>query len=342
MMLQNLIDAIRVTGALVLVFGAVPWWVIRPKHSPLGYCVVMVRMALFVEMSALVLGAMHLCLPGAMAGTFLLFCLLYGRVAGRPMVYARRAYWTVQIPRIVSFFDAPHAWFREWKANWAPRLGTSWSMTSKGILLIFAAAALAAFWHPLQYSSFLSAGTYSRVLSLQMLTLGQPVTLDGSVAWLAPVVFLSGLDAASVVRFSAPLLVLMLAAASSAATYHFGKSPMASIVAGGLTFAVAVSPLMNGELGAGAIGAIFWLLALALTKSSAWDVAWAIGVALLIGLPDQYTLLCISSTLLVLFAASLGHRLPRLVQQGVCTIVIAAILAGMAYFGFEASAAQSP
>ena len=46
------------------------------------------------------------------------------------------------------------------------------------------------FWHPLGHVSFLSAAAYSRALNLQMLTLGQPVALDGSVAWLAPVVFL--------------------------------------------------------------------------------------------------------------------------------------------------------
>jgi hypothetical protein len=127
----------------------------------------------------------------------------------------------------------------------------------------------------------LNADTYSRALVLQKISLGQPAPLDGSVSLLAPVVFLSACDGATVVRFAGPFFAAVLAVTAFLVVFRITASSPAGLTAAG--FVAALAAFVNGgQLQAGGMSAIFWLFGVLLWRASRMDAIWSVALALLI------------------------------------------------------------
>src|SRR5258707_218866 len=97
MTLESLFDAIRVTGSFILIFAVVPFRLMRAERSLLGCGMTIVRTALFMEVAALILGAVHLCLPGAIAGAYLFYCLVCRWKSDRAIEFPQARLWNAHL-----------------------------------------------------------------------------------------------------------------------------------------------------------------------------------------------------------------------------------------------------
>jgi len=116
------------------------------------------------------------------------------------------------------------------------------------------------------------------------LTSGHNWQMDGSAALLAPLVFLSGLHPAAVVRFSGPVFATLLAIAAGFCAFQYSRRKWTAYLASGLA---AVLPIASGRVAAGEIaraemGAVFALLAIALLRERRLAAGASAAVALLI------------------------------------------------------------
>jgi hypothetical protein len=218
MTLTDLIDCLRVTFALLVVFGAVPWLIARiwpGDRSLVRFCAMAVRTSLFAAIAALVLGSIRICLPGSMLIAYLALFVLLLWMAGRLEPLRQPHTRAVLLHRVFVFIESGHS--SPQRSNTAGGSFCFWHLMRRPAFVFSISVAVVALSQSLHYVRFLNDESYSRALSLQKLALGQPWTSDGSVAFLAPVAFLSSLDGATVVRFSSPLFMAVLALAGFAA-----------------------------------------------------------------------------------------------------------------------------
>lgn len=284
MTLSDIVDLIRVTTAFAAVFAGVPWlllWIRSDKPDVLGYWAAAVQTAAFGTSAAIALGAVGLCLPGSMLTVYLLFLLGTAHLTGalppllhpstgrlwlhKALVFAARGN-----PQGTQVIQTAVARFHGWQIH-------------RQSAFVFAMAiALVGSLACSHYVRFLHDESYSRVLSLQQLTLGQQWTYSGAVAVLAPVVFLSSVDGAAVVRFSGPLFLGVLALVSYAAIrIRTNSSPLGLIASGIIVAFVAWYDV--GELRPGSIALIAWASTLMFFWAKRpWEAFWSVILALLI------------------------------------------------------------
>jgi len=328
MTITDLIDCVRVTFAFLVVFGAVPCLVARISpgdRNLMSFCALAVRTSLFAAIAALGLGSMRICLPGSMLAGYLFLFLMLLWMAGSLEPLRQPQWRAALLHKILVFNENGYGTPRRLSAASGDRL-RHWRIVREPAFLLSMFIAVAALSHSLQYVRFLNDQSYSRALSLQKLALGQPWTPDGSVAFLAPVVFLSSLDGATVVRFSGPLFMAVLALAGFAAVRGAtGSSPVGLAAAAGLIILTAFSH--SAELQAGGIALIFWLTGFSLWARYRWDALWSVALAMLIEpIPELNTVLCVSVILVIVFLARFGEATRRLLQASGTPLATAAIV----------------
>jgi hypothetical protein len=333
MMPYDLLDVFRVSLGFLVVFGVVPW--LAALSSPredglLAHCGAFVRASLFGEVAALLLGSMRLCLPGSMAAAYVLFLLTVMFRSGifRPL---RNPQWLrAQLHSLIVFADRlPSAPWRFESAGFRQasfRRVDSAAPASFGQMCLFPAlVALAACFYPLNYVRFLNTDTYSRALALQKLTLGQPSALDGSASLLASVVFLSGCDGATVVRFAGAFFTALLVVTTFLVVFRLTASSPTGLTAAGVVAALAAF-VNAGQLQAGGMSSIFWLLSILLWRPSRLDAIWSMALALLIEpIPGRDTILYVAIPAAIAWLAISSRALLRCFEAIRAPVALAAI-----------------
>jgi hypothetical protein len=292
--------------------------------------VAFVRASLFADVTALLLGSVRLCLPGSVAAAYMLFLftLLFRSGIFRPV---RNPQWLrARLHSLVVLADRlPAARWRfeslRLRAANGVRIGAAIPARLRYISLFSAFVALAACFYPLDDMRLLNADTYSRALALQQVTLGQPAPLDGSVSLLAPVVFLSACDGATVVRFAGPFFAAILAATAFLAVFRITASSPAGLTAAGLVTGLAAF-LNAGQLQAGGMSAIFWLLGVLLWRASRMDAIWSVALALLIDpIPGRDAILYAAAPVGIALLALSSRTLLRCFETVHAPVAFAAI-----------------
>ncbi len=263
--MQIWIDLLRVAIPMGLVFGLLPALVGRCGHkSPPPWHELLVsgllRSALFVELSALFMGKWQLYRPG------MVFALYAGWIISTAVLSSRK-FWLynrdsdgpgygmelrqrllLQIERSGSFGGM---------FKWKPAI-------SRGYLflgLLMSGAFLHFLWNPLHNFRFLTTLGYSQTLSLGALVNGAPWNRDGSIALLAPIVVASGLDPATVLRLSVPLIYGLILCAIALCTISYSKSPWAAFLAVTLFWLYTRGPGLDAATAAdGTLWACLFLL----------------------------------------------------------------------------------
>jgi hypothetical protein len=295
-MLWDSIDFLRVWLSMLVLFLAAPLCLAQGPHSGdpllragLGF----VRACLFAEVVGLLLGYFGLCLPGSMTSAYLLSAVLSMWWSGR--LYRLSSWWRASSSQLLRSCEDPVTGREDLTACAANLLESRWRLLSEARpaawipIVTASAASLIVFTVALSHTRFLTAQTYTRALSLQKLILGGDSPPDGSVAFLAPVAMLAGLSGATVIRFSNPILCVILGIAAFLACRRLTGSRAAAWIASGLTPLVAV--VQQGELQAAGVSSILWLLAIAVWPISRRDAVLAGAGALLIQfIPDFGTL----------------------------------------------------
>ena len=332
MTISDLFDCLRVLIAFAVLFSGVPWLILRIKsedRTTERFWGAAVQSALFASTVSAALGMMQLCLPGAMLAAYI---GLFGLVGSQHGVWQRvlcpsRRVAFVHHAIIVSnsgvrprAFALPALDCRIWVRRVARHPALLF-----GFLVMF--AGLLACVH---YIRFLHDETYSRSLSLQQLSLGQPWTPQSGVALLAPVAFLSSSDGATVVRFSGPIFLGVLALAAYGAICAKAANPALAMVATAV-IVVFVAVYDSGEVRPGSIALIAWTSAFVFWLARPWDAVCSVALAILVEpIPGIATvtgvllLICVSSLARVPYAIPLvnGVASPALAIGSVCVLAV--------------------
>ena len=290
MISADVVNAIRVSMGFLVVFGAVPWLVAlnsRREDVLMGPCAAFMRTTLFTEIVTLVLGSMGLCLPGSLGAAYLLF--LFALMFRSPTLRnLGNSHWlSAQLHKLILLADGRASVGQHLQSlriryvNWRRRFEPTAVAPFRSICWFAVFVALAACFYPLHNVRFLHGASYSRTLALQRLSLGQSSPQDGSVALLAPVVFLSGCEGATVVRFAGPLFAAVLALTTSLALFQLTGSSAIGMAGAGLIAGFAAFA-DGGQLQADGIASIFLLLSILLWRVSRLDAMWSMAAGLLI------------------------------------------------------------
>jgi hypothetical protein len=333
MISTDLFAVLRVSLGLLVVFGIVSWLVAltSPREDALvEHGVAFVRASLFADVTALLLGSLRLCLPGSVAAAYVLFLftLLFRSGIFRPL---RNPQWLrTRLHRLLVLADRLPA--ARWRfeslglrsAN-GLRIDAATPAQFRRICVFSGLVGLAACFYPLGHMRLLNADTYSRALALQKVALGQPAPLDGSVSLLAPVVFLSASDGATVVRFAGPFFAAVLAVTAFLLVFRLTASSPAGLTAASLVAALAAF-VNAGQLQAGGMSAIFWLFAVLLWRSSRMDAIWSAALALLIDpIPGRDAILYAATPVGIALLALSSRALLRCVEAVHAPVALAAI-----------------
>ena len=146
------------------------------------------------------------------------------------------------------------------------------SLTSKLFLGCIVLVLLIETRVPLQQVHFDHADTYTRTVSLAALTQGQAWKANGSVAFLAPLVSISGLNAVSVIRFTGPILATVFALLIALCMWRVWQSRVAALTALLLFVWFSLSPAKtNWELLPSSIAMVYSIAAGAIWPHSRKD-----------------------------------------------------------------------
>ncbi len=287
---------------VAVLFGLV-FWVLPLFASRLGdkwksdwqqlSGIVFIRTALFFQIAVVVLGHWRLCLPGIMAALYIGWLFINAGLSYR-------------------FRWMYHA--SEWKARWAGVLGRlevqpkerqarscylSPQTAMAVILIAFICLKTASF--PIANLRFLTQDSYNRALSIETLLQGHSWSYEGSVPLLMPVAFWSGLDAATVIRLTGPVLLLALLLASWRCLQVFGGSWRSAFFSISLFWLTSRwFQLMPGEENAKQdLAALFLLMAIAQVRSSVGYAACSLLLVAMVNPSLDAGFLCLLVSLLV-------------------------------------------
>jgi hypothetical protein len=176
-------------------------------------------------------------------------------------------------------------------------------------------------------------------VSLAALTEGEHVTVDPSVALLAPLVLFSGLDAASVLRFAGPIFAVVMMLILMHCLTAAWRSPKALVVTMALSvlffaLAPAIATEWSGTLASG----VYWLSAAALWHTARRDALLAALLGIMI-CPTEWIWPCAAVTLIALFWVSARRFDPRWKLLPAASTLLACVVT----FGtFPIATAQAP
>ena len=276
MILVHLLQELRVFAAIAAVFGGLPWFLAKADPRRASWLVWSVRTVLFAETIGLALGRWRLCLPGAVISGLFLFA------AGNPLLIGsgRISDWRTRLGSVLRMANPAKTLYKfevgSKAGNFVAFLGR------RRYRKVWIAALAFVVISPLRHVRFIDGRTYSRAVSLHVLSLGQEWTPDGSVAFLSPIPVISGEDAAAVIRCSNPVLIIALTAASWFTVWEWTFSAWGALAVGASAFVIAAFLRGGAELGSGGTAAIAWLVAIALLRRRSWDAAGAAALALMI------------------------------------------------------------
>ena len=325
--MQNWFDLLRVAIPVILIFGLFPALAARCGDRwpvPVTHLLVpaFLRTALFLELTCLLLGNWRLCLPGMLFVFYAVWIIA-------ATVLASRKRWLYN-PESWKF---GYGWLlRWWEKGMRPRgvfdrdLVISQGYLFLGMLVV--GAFLRFLWQPLFNLRFLTAQGYESTLSLQALVSGALWISDGSVALLAPIVFASGLDAATVVRLSAPLVFLMMLGALAYCMSQFSASAWASTLAVGLFWLYSRSAGFEeaSATGGSLWSSLFLILGLAAGRKSAGYAACGLLLAWLCNpaFPELFFVALVCGLAGLLFQGFLSFAPRRMRQIAQMVLVLAA------------------
>ena len=255
--------------------------------------IVFIRTALFFQIVVPVLSQWRLCLPGIMAALYIGWLLVNAGLSYR-------------------FRWMYHA--SEWKARWAGILGRMEGQSGRRqarsgslspqtaislILIAFICLQTASF--PIANLRFLTQDSYTRALSIETLLQGHSWSYEGSIPMLVPIAFWSGLDAATVIRLSGPVLLLALLLASWRCLLVFGGSWRSAFFAISLFWMSSRwFQLMPGEENAKQdLAALFLLMAISHVRSSIGYAACSLLLVAMVNPSLDAGFLCLLISLLV-------------------------------------------
>ncbi len=323
-MLGSTIDFLRVLIVFAVLYLWIPYALAtgddRLRRLASGF----IRAVLFIEVTALVLGAARLCLPGSMLAAYALYVAALVVLSRRRSDVMGRQRWASLLHRL---FQAIEHW--RWIAprTWSRPRWLTWQRLPIGLLLVV--ILLAGLAYPIANQRFQEIGSYSRAMSLAALTYGQPWPMDGSIAFLAPLAFATGLPAITVVRHANVILAALLTLAAAFVVYRLTKRRRPALAAMGVVALVVYAGNGSPELTAAVSALLFWFLAVATARRPFWDLYFGISLALLISpVPNRESLLIAGVVALVALASPVADWLLRLLPSGATAVLFAlAILA---------------
>jgi hypothetical protein len=198
------------------------------------------------------------------------------------------------------------------------------SLTSRLFLGCIAIVLLLETRVPFQQMHFDHPDTYTRTVSLASLTQGQSWTANGSVAFLAPLVSISGLNAISVIRFTGPILATVFALLMALCVWRVWHSRVAAITALLLFAWFLFSPAKtNWDLLPSSIAMVYSIAAGAIWPHSRKDGLMAVATGFMIA-PTEWIpmLVCGLVILSLLFAAWAGPHLRTWLAAPLATAVL--------------------
>jgi hypothetical protein len=268
------LDFIRVLFAFAFVFLALPLlaeghkiWRGEPFDRPASEWVpIVLRAFAFASFAAeilgLVLGSIRLCLPGLLVTS--------------AVIWATRGFLIAHQVRSGLKEEYAQSIWRPLVALLEPQQSSELQNQLKGmrfqsahlpvpatIAAALLTSTLFAFAHPaIQQVSFEHPESYVRAVSLAALSQGKTWEPDASVAFLAPVVCFSGLDAASVIRFTGPIFITIFAGLIAICAWQAWRTTIAAIATLGLFLCLALA-YSNGpwEMLPALISIVYWTAA---------------------------------------------------------------------------------
>ncbi len=315
MSINDIFELLRVSAAMLLLFFVLPLMARRLGDSPVrpwyrDAVPAFIRASVFFEITALILGGWRLCFAGLML--FLVLCWVLVTIA-----FASRSRWVWDPEQWRFGYLRALEWLEQAAIPEARRqleLRVEWSERGVIAASLLVLAFVGQVWFALDHSRFLGSQTYQRALSLQMLVNGAHWAANGSVALLAPVSQFSGAGGGAVIRFSGPIFGTLLAVAGAYCGWVYSRRFEASVVAFCVLALYPVFPGFDspGEVAGAEIACVFWILAVAMARSS-WAYALAsAGVAYLVY--PRLTAVMLGTLIAVLIALvldALDRRLPR-------------------------------
>ena len=271
------IEFLRVAAASVFLFVAGPYWAARGNAVH-----VFVRAVFFFELTGLILGSWRMAHPGAFA--FVTIVWLAAQA-----IFRRQHDWLYDGGVSPQALLHVMTWIEErrWQGLWQ-----RWSGRLNGMHVGFGAVLLGMMtltslmaWlrFPLSNLRFSHGEFYWQAISLQTMMLGQNWMPDGSVAFLAPVGHLAGVDGSAVIRWIHPLASAGLAAAIAYCAWCWtGRTTPAWLAAAIYLLYRGFAEGSFAGSGKGELAALFWVIGAATFRASVFHGVASAVIALMI------------------------------------------------------------
>ena len=229
--MQIWIEFLRVALPMILLLALLP--AVAAKMSSRGrtssfpdlLALGFVRTALFLVFLGLLLGEWKLYLPGVVFSAYAVWIVATAVLASRNGWLYDRDAWTFGYARLLRGVE------QRGRLRQALNRTVELSQEYLFLTLLIFAMFLHFAWNPLFNLRFSTAAGYAQTLLLGTLLNGSASVRDASVSLLAPIALASGLDAATVVRLSLPLLYLLILGAIVCCSYAYSGSAWAAVLA---------------------------------------------------------------------------------------------------------------
>lgn len=337
MILSVLLDLSRVLAGWLLLYGVLPLLIRRPGFSWVERIAAgFIESTILMQATVMILGDWRLCYPGTLAVAYAAWLAI--RVIDQRVFHdlfrgeqLRGGFgaegWPRQLVEMWTVLDHDRRGFISRFRFPSLAMIDQWIAVGAAGMLILAAR------FPINNVRFLTDESYSRALSLQLLTHNSGWDGNGSVALLAPIVFLTGVGAVAAARWSGPILstLLVLAAGYCGWTITRKRSvAIAAMLLAEVWLWWSTGGLMS-EPGALDFSSLFWLLALASLRGRPIWVACAAVTALSINFhfPAPVWPLFLVAMVGIALGRLIDSLTPRMREA-----VVAASMIGLMLLGF--------
>gem|GEM_PF-2733946 len=251
---------------------------LRPHSSNSGARALrlFVHASLAIEVACLLLGRLGLCLPGVVVS--LCVAVALQGVLRRNADGGRSSLW----PLVLLFLEDRQAAKGQVMSALKGRLALLRLPKVYVMIALCSGLVLLCARYALTHFHFAYAETYNRAISLGVLSQGQPWQVDSSVALLAPISFISGMDAASILRFSGPIFTAIFILILSFCLLRVWGIVASAVGAAVFSAVLLLAPATIVEFTPALASSIYWIAAAALWPVSRRDSALAILLALMI------------------------------------------------------------
>jgi hypothetical protein len=313
-----LIELLRISFAFCCVFLLVPAFAEAKNSrryawdSAAGALQLFVHASLAVEVVCLLLGRLGLCLPGVVVS--LCGVLVLQGMSRRSAYSGRNSLW----PLVLLFFEDVEAAKCQVKRTFRKKIGQVCGGKLGILVALYSSLVFLCARYALTHVHFAYAQTYNRAISLGVLSQGQSWQVDSSVALLAPLAFFSGMDVASVLRFSGPIFTAAFILILSVFVFRVWGS-ITSAVGAAVLFAAVLSlaPATIVEFTPALASNVYWIAAAALWPISRRDSVFAILLAAMLS-PIQWVWVTAFGLLALATVAAAGVRKHALRKAAAC------------------------